>query len=111
DVQPVADPQEAAEAAGLRYASASRQGMRRRNSRKVFTYTRADGSRLTEAEVLRRSKSLAVPPAWTDVWICPSADGHIQATGRDAGGRKQYRYHPRFRALRESTLVLKVNSQ
>jgi DNA topoisomerase IB len=53
--------------------------------------------------VLRRIKSLAIPPAWTDVWICPFADGHIQATGRDARGRKQYRYHPRFREVREST--------
>jgi len=58
---------------------------------------------LTEPDVLRRIKSLAIPPAWTDVWICPFADGHIQATGRDAKGRKQYRYHPRFREVREST--------
>jgi DNA topoisomerase I len=58
---------------------------------------------VTEADVLRRIKSLAIPPAWTDVWICPSADGHIQATGRDAKGRKQYRYHGRFREVREST--------
>ena len=103
DVQPVVDPQEAAEAAGLRYVSDARPGIRRLNSRKGFTYTRADGARLTEAGLLRRIKSLAVPPAWTDVWICPAADGHIQATGRDARGRKQYRYHPRFRELREST--------
>jgi hypothetical protein len=68
-----------------------------------FTYTRADGSRLSEKEVLKRIKALAIPPAWTDVWICPFADGHIQATGRDAKGRKQYRYHARFRAVREST--------
>jgi len=70
---------------------------------KSFTYTRADGSRLSEPDALSRIKSLAVPPAWTDVWICPFADGHIQATGRDTKGRKQYRYHPRFREVREST--------
>ena len=103
EVQPIVDPQEAAEAAGLRYVSDARPGIRRSNSRKGFTYTCADGSRLTKADALRRIKSLAVPPAWTDVWICPFADGHIQATGRDARGRKQYRYHPRFRELREST--------
>ena len=53
--------------------------------------------------MLKRIKALAIPPAWTDVWICPFADGHIQATGRDAKGRKQYRYHARFREVREST--------
>src|SRR5215471_11499435 len=68
-----------------------------------FSYLRADGSRLAETETLRRIKSLVIPPAWTDVWICPFADGHIQVTGRDARGRKQYRYHPRFREVREST--------
>jgi DNA topoisomerase I len=103
DVQTIVDPQEAAESAGLRYVSDARPGIRRKSSRKSFAYTRADGSMLTEADVLRRIKSLAVPPAWTDVWICPFADGHIQATGRDARRRKQYRYHPRFREVREST--------
>jgi DNA topoisomerase-1 len=103
EVQEIVDPQEAAEAAGLRYVSDARPGIQRTKSSKGFTYTRADGSRLTDAAVLRRIKSLAVPPAWTDVWICSFTDGHIQATGRDARGRKQYRYHPRFRQLREST--------
>jgi DNA topoisomerase I len=103
DVQTIADPQEAAESAGLRYVSDARPGIRRKGSKKSFTYTRADGSKLSEPSVLRRIKSLAVPPAWTDVWICPFADGHIQATGRDARGRKQYCYHPRFREVREST--------
>ena len=64
---------------------------------------RADGSRVTEADALKRIKALAIPPAWTDVWICPFVGGHIQATGRDAKGRKQYRYHARFREVREST--------
>ena len=69
---------------------------------------RVDGSRLSEPDVLRRIKALAVPPAWTDVWICPFAEGHIQATGRDAKGRKQYRYHARFREVRESTKYERV---
>ena len=103
DVQTIVDPKDAAESAGLRYVSDHRPGIRRRKSGKGFTYTRADGSRLTEAEALGRIKSLAIPPAWTDVWICPFRDGHIQATGRDAKGRKQYRYHPQFREVRDST--------
>jgi DNA topoisomerase-1 len=103
DVQTIVDPKDAAESAGLKYVSDARPGIRRRKSGKGFTYSRADGSRLTERDVLGRVKSLAIPPAWTDVWICPFADGHIQATGRDAKGRKQYRYHPRFREIREST--------
>jgi DNA topoisomerase-1 len=96
-------PKEAAEAAGLRYVSDNRPGIRRRRSGKGFCYVQPDGTRLSDARRLRRIRSLAVPPAWTDVWICPFVDGHIQATGRDARGRKQYRYHPLFRELREST--------
>jgi DNA topoisomerase I len=103
NIQMIVDPKVAAESAGLKYVTDARPGIRRRKSGKGFTYTRADGSRLAEADVLGRVKALAVPPAWTDVWICPFADGHIQATGRDAKGRKQYRYHPRFREIREST--------
>jgi DNA topoisomerase-1 len=103
DVHTIVEPRDAAESAGLRYVSDARPGIRRRKSGKSFTYTRADGSKLTEADVLRRIKALAIPPAWTDVWICPFTDGHMQATGRDAKGRKQYRYHPRFREMREGT--------
>ncbi len=99
----VADPKDAAISVGLRYVSDGPPGIRRKKSGKGFTYTRADGARLSEPDVLRRIKSLAVPPAWMDVWICPFADGHIQATGRDAKGRKQYRYHIRFREIRDST--------
>jgi DNA topoisomerase I len=101
--QTIIDPREAAESAGLRYVSDDKPGIRRKRAGKGFTYTRADGSRLSEPEVLKRIRVLAIPPAWTDVWICPFADGHIQATGRDAKGRKQYRYHARFREVREST--------
>jgi DNA topoisomerase-1 len=103
DVQTIVDPKDAAESAGLKYVSDDRPGIRRRKSGNGFTYFRADGSRLTDPDVLRRIKSLAIPPAWIDVWICPFVDGHIQATGRDARGRKQYRYHARFGEVREST--------
>jgi DNA topoisomerase-1 len=103
EVQTIVDPRDAAESAGLKYVSDTRPGIRRRKSGKGFTYLRVDGSKLSERPLLRRLKALAIPPAWTDVWISPVADGHIQATGRDAKGRKQYRYHPRFREVREST--------
>jgi DNA topoisomerase I len=102
EVQTVLDTRDAAESAGLRYVSDDRPGIRRRRSGKGFAYTRPDGTKLTDDDVIRRIKTLAIPPAWTDVWICPFADGHVQATGRDAKGRKQYRYHPRFREMRES---------
>jgi len=103
DVQTIVDPKDAAESAGLHYVADDRPGIRRRKSGKGFVYRRPDGTRITDPQVLQRIASLAVPPAWTDVWICPYADGHVQASGRDAKGRKQYRYHPRFREVREST--------
>jgi DNA topoisomerase I len=102
-VETIVDPRDAAESAGLRYVSDGRPGIRRKKAGTGFSYARADGSKLTEKDVLKRIKALAIPPAWTEVWICPFADGHLQATGRDAKGRKQYRYHPRFREVREST--------
>jgi DNA topoisomerase I len=98
----VVDPQEAAQCAGLSYVSDDKPGISRRRSGKGFTYN-AGGTRVRDAATLQRIKALAIPPAWTDVWICPKVSGHIQATGRDAKGRKQYRYHPRFREIREST--------
>src|SRR5690242_4657327 len=66
-----------------------------------FRYTRADGKPLRNPADLKRIRALAIPPAWTDVWICPDPRGHLQATGRDARGRKQYRYHPRWREVRD----------
>jgi DNA topoisomerase-1 len=102
-VETIVDPRDAADSAGLRYVADARPGIRRKKAGTGFSYTRADGSKLTEKDVLKRIKTLAIPPAWTEVWICPFADGHVQATGRDAKGRKQYRYHPRFREVREST--------
>jgi DNA topoisomerase I len=88
---------------GLTYVSDERAGILRQRSGKGFRYETARGSKVADPSTLKRIKSLAVPPAWTEVWICPARNGHIQATGRDARGRKQYRYHPRFREVREST--------
>jgi DNA topoisomerase-1 len=94
-VKLVLDPVHAAEEAGLRWVCDDRPGIRRRRAGKGFRYLDADGAPVRDARTRARIKQLAVPPAWTDVWICPTANGHVQATGRDARGRKQYRYHPR----------------
>lgn len=99
----VVDPQEAAEIAGLRYVSDDEPGIKRQKRGKGFRYLGPDGNPVTDRDTLDRIRKLAIPPAYTDVWICATADGHIQATGRDAKGRKQYRYHPRFREVRDST--------
>jgi DNA topoisomerase-1 len=96
------DPVQAAKDAGLRYMDDRRPGISRRRAGKAFRYFNPDGRPIRDAETLARIKSLAVPPAWSDVWISPSALGHIQATGRDDKGRKQYRYHPRWRTVRDN---------
>ena len=96
------DPRDAAIEAGLRYVDDSKPGLTRRKTAKGFRYLDAKGAPVRDPAVLERVRALAVPPAYTDVWICPRANGHIQATGRDAKGRKQYRYHPEFRQARES---------
>jgi DNA topoisomerase-1 len=88
--------------AGLRHSSDTRPGITRRRAGRSFTYRDPDGATIRDEEVLARIRALAIPPAWTDVWICPSPLGHIQATGRDARGRKQYRYHARWRARRDA---------
>ena len=97
------DPSESAEEAGLRYVSDSTPGIRRRRAGKGFTYQDPGGRRITDRATLARIRSLAIPPAYADVWISPRPNGHIQATGRDARGRKQYRYHPRWREVRDET--------
>jgi DNA topoisomerase-1 len=97
------DAAEHAEAAGLRYVSDTTPGIRRIASGKGFRYVDAQGAALRDKETLSRIRALAIPPAWTEVWICPGARGHIQATGRDARGRKQYRYHADWRAVRDET--------
>ncbi|MFL5078286.1 MAG: DNA topoisomerase IB [Microvirga sp.] len=99
----VVDPRDAAESAGLTYVSDEEPGIRRKKAGTGFTYIRPGGGKVEDEATLNRIRKLAVPPAYTDVWICAKANGHIQATGRDAKGRKQYRYHPDFRAIREST--------
>jgi DNA topoisomerase-1 len=90
-----------AKEAGLRYSTDQKPGIRRQRRGKKFTYLRPDGSELKEEATLKRVKRLAIPPAWTEVWISPHENGHIQATGRDARGRKQYRYHTAWRAQRD----------
>ncbi|KAB0267750.1 DNA topoisomerase IB [Microvirga brassicacearum] len=99
----VVDPRDAAETAGLVYVSDEQPGIRRKKAGKSFTYMTAGGDKVEDKATLARIRSLAIPPAYTDVWICPKPNGHIQATGRDAKGRKQYRYHPAFREVRDST--------
>lgn len=98
---PNADPPTAAKAAGLRYVHDDRPGIRREPIKDGFRYLDAKGEPVEDEPTLKRIKSLVIPPAWTDVWICPQANGHLQATGRDARGRKQYRYHPKWRSVRD----------
>jgi DNA topoisomerase-1 len=83
------DPEASAKAASLRYVEDRGPGIRRRPAGKGFTFVGPDARRVRDGVTVRRIRSLVIPPAWTDVWICPSPDGHIQATGRDARGRKQ----------------------
>ena len=97
------DPSAAAESAGLTYVSDEQPGIRRERQGDAFTYLKPAGAPVTDEDTLERIRKLAIPPAWTDVWICTKANGHLQASGRDAKGRKQYKYHARFREVREST--------
>jgi DNA topoisomerase-1 len=90
-----------AKAAGLRYVYDTRPGIARKRSGKGFRYIDPNGHPVRDKETLARIKSLVIPPAWTSVWICPIPNGHLQATGRDARGRKQSRYHPRWREVRD----------
>jgi len=96
-----ADSLEAAEDAGLRYVSDDQPGFSRRRKGEEFEYFDTKGKPIRDEQRLLRIKRLAIPPAWGDVWICPSPNGHIQATGRDARRRKQYRYHERWREIRD----------
>jgi DNA topoisomerase-1 len=92
-----------AAAAGLRYVTDAMPGIRRQRHGRGFTYIDPDGQVIRARETINRLRSLVIPPAWTDVWICPHEDGHLQVTARDARGRKQYRYHPGFRQHRDGT--------
>src|SRR4029453_17681125 len=96
------DPnKQSARQGGLVHVSDSAPGLRRKRAGKGFAYVDARGRTVRNTSALQRIRSLAIPPAWTDVWICARADGHIQATGRDARGRKQYRYHPDWTRVRD----------
>jgi DNA topoisomerase I len=101
DLKIVTDPAEAAEEAGLRYVNDNQPGYTRKASGDDFEYFDTEGKPIRDEQRLLRIKRLAIPPAWTDVWICPSPNGHIQAIGRDARGRKQYCYHDRWREMRD----------
>lgn len=97
------DPVRTARAAGLRYVSDTKPGIRREQTEDGFVYVSPKAQVIDDPEELQRFKSLVIPPAWTEVWICPQPDGHLQATGRDAKGRKQYRYHPDWRKVRDES--------
>ncbi len=99
----IVDPQGAVEQAGLSYVTDAEPGIIRRKAGKGWSYRLLDGTAVRDKKTLGRIGKLTIPPAYTDVWICPSPHGHIQATGRDARGRKQYRYHETFRQVRDST--------
>lgn len=100
---PMDDLADSAKSAGLRYVTDAKPGIRRLRHGKSFRYVDAEGHTIHDAKTKSRIKSLVIPPAWNDVWICPIANGHLQATGRDARGRKQSRYHPRWREIRDET--------
>jgi DNA topoisomerase-1 len=99
----VTEPLESAKAASLRYVRDDQAGIVRRRRGSGFTYVGPNGELVRDPETLARIRSIVIPPAWTEVWICSIAHGHIQATGRDARGRKQYRYHQRWREVRDET--------
>ena len=100
---PIAQGVSSAKAAGLRYCDALKPGITRRRRGKSFVYYGPDGRVIRDEKVLQRARSLVLPPAWNDVWISTDARAHLQATGRDAAGRKQYRYHAMWRAERDAT--------
>src|SRR3954447_5489756 len=108
EIEIAPDPVEVAEEAGLRYVSDEQPGYSRKRKGDDFDYFDTEGKRITDETRLLRIRRLAIPPAYTDVWICPSANGHIQATGRDARGRKQYRYHERWREVRDQNKYEKM---
>ena len=95
------DPEESAKQAKLRYVSDESPGIRRKRAGKGFTYIDADGNTVRDEKTLQRIKQLTIPPAWKNVWICSQSNGHIQATGLDEKGRKQYKYHERWRQVRD----------
>jgi len=99
----IAEHRRTARRAGLKYVTDGVDGITRQRAGKGWSFSYSNGVRITDAEERSRIKALAIPPSWTDVWICPHPKGHIQATGRDVRGRKQYRYHPRYREERDKS--------
>jgi Topoisomerase IB len=110
EVKVIAEPVEAAEEAGLRYVSENQPGYTRKAKNDGFEYLDTEGKAVRDEQRLLRIKQLAIPPAWTDVWISPSVNGHIQATGRDARNRKQYIYHERWREIRDENKYERIVS-
>ncbi|MEO7166757.1 MAG: DNA topoisomerase IB [Spartobacteria bacterium] len=108
ELEIVTDPEEAAEEAGLRYVTDEKPGYTRKRQGKKFIYFDTDGKQIRDETRILRLNRLAVPPAYADVWLCPSPNGHLQATGRDDRGRKQYRYHERWRAERDENKYEKM---
>ncbi len=102
-VDPKAEHVAAAKSAGLRYVTDAMPGITRKRAGSGWSYVSARGAKIADDEERQRLASLAIPPAWTDVWICPDPRGHLQVTARDVKGRKQYRYHPKFRAERDES--------
>jgi len=102
-LEPISDPHQSARAAGLRYITDEMPGIRRKLAGKHFAFFDPKGKKINDESEIKRIRALAIPPAYTDVWISPIANGHLQATGRDARGRKQYRYHKRWREVRDET--------
>lgn len=102
-MEPVTDPKKSARAVGLRYVNDDMPGIRRQRRGRGFSYIDTQGKVIDDPEERERIEALVIPPAWIDVWICPSPNGHLQATGRDAKGRKQYRYHPQWSETRGQT--------
>ncbi len=108
DLEIVTDPEEAAEEAGLRYVNDDQPGYSRKKRGKKFVYFDTEGKEIRDEARILRLNRLAIPPAYTEVWICPSPNGHLQATGRDDRGRKQYRYHERWREERDENKYEKM---
>jgi DNA topoisomerase I len=104
------NPQDTAELAGLKYISDEKPGITRIRRGKGFIYVDAGGQQITNEKIISRIKSLVIPPAWTNVWISPNANGHIQVTGRDIKGRKQYIYHPEWDEIRNQTKFFRMSN-
>src|SRR5947199_771081 len=107
-IEAALDPELAAKHARLRHVDDTVPGITRHKARNGFDYRLPDGALVRDINTLKRIRSLAIPPAWTNVWICLYSNGHLQATGRDARGRKQYRYHPRWREVRDDAKYSKL---